>query len=206
MFTIIAMALMAAAAVVGAVSSIQQGKRQSESIEQQAAYNRSVAESQAKQAANNAKWAEYKISVMEENQKQKKIQAQKTATEKIAAAKMKKGIASGSGSLLTEEIMGLNELTDTLHLIDWETEVERKNIKREQEGYGYQSKLYEAEADWSTLKGETESSNATSSSYWGAGSSLLAGGAKMAGAYKGGTPKTTTPSGVGSGYEYNWFN
>jgi hypothetical protein len=182
-FTWVYIAVMAVAAIAGAASSIQAGKRQSRAAEQQASYNRSVAESQAKQAANNAKWAEYKISVMEETQKQKKIQAEKTATERIAAAKMKKGIASGSGSLLTEEIMGLNELTDTLYLIDWETEVERKNIKREQEGYSYQSSLYESEADWATLKGETESSNATSSAYWGAGSSLLAGGAQMAGAY-----------------------
>ncbi len=177
----IAMAVLAAAA--GAVTAVQQGKAQKKTAKMQAEYQQSQADATAKQARNEQEWAEYRIAVSDQQAEVKARTAKQKAMDTMKRAGLKKGISSDSGSLLDEEIRGINELGYTLDLIDWETEIEKTNIRKEQAAYGYKAALAENQGEWASEIGEFSSDQAVNSSYYSAGSSLLAGGASAASAY-----------------------
>ena len=182
-FSWVAIIMMVVAAAAGAVTAVQSGKAQKKSAQNQAEYSRQQAEATALQAKREAEWAEYRIDINEQQAESKKRTAKQTALETMKRAGMKKGISSDSGSLLDEEIRGINELGYTLDLIDWETAIGSTNIKKEQGTYNYQAALAEKQGEWATSLGDFQAEQATTGSYYQAGSSLLAGGAQVAGAY-----------------------
>lgn len=177
----IVMAILAAAA--GAATAIQAGKAQKKSSRMQAEYQQSQADATAKQARNEQDWAEYRIAVSDQQAEVKARTAKQKAMETMKRAGMKKGIASDSGSLLDEEIRGINELGYTLDLIDWDTQIEKTNIRKDQAAYGYRAALAENQGEWAGTVGEFSGDQAMSTAYNQAGTSLLAAGAQAAGAY-----------------------
>ncbi len=178
---LIVMAMMAAAA--SAYTAIESGKAQKKQARMQAEYQQSQADATAKQARSEQEWAEYRIAVADQQAEVKARTAKTKAMETMQRAGMRKGIVSGTGSLLDEEIRGINELGYTLDLIDWETQIEKTNIRKEQAAYGYRASLAENQGEWAGQVGEFTGDQAVKSSYYTAGSSLLAGGASAVGSY-----------------------
>lgn len=178
-----AIVMVVLAAAAGAVTAVQSGKAQKKTARMQAEYQQSQADAQAKQARNEAEWAEYRIAVNEQQAEVKKRTARQQALETMQRAGLKKGISSDSGSLLDEELRGINELGYTLDLIDWETEIEKTNIRKQQSQYSYQADLATNQGEWSAEIGQFQGEQAETAGYYGAGSSLLAGGAQAANAY-----------------------
>jgi hypothetical protein len=184
-FTIFAIIAMAIAAATTAVSYAQQSSQQKKMGE----YNRQVAENQAKQARIEQEWSEYNMRLKQQQSDIKARRLTEDTARRVAAIRTAKGIDSASPSLLIMEQEAVSDYLYDSALLQWDTDIEKKNIKREAYKYGYQAETLESEGAFASWQGTALSRNSNTKAI----GSLLSGASDVGSyGYQANKPKIKT--------------
>lgn len=169
--------------------SLLQQSAQSEINASTGAYNASLLRSKSNVAEVQQQWAYHNMKVIKQQGEVKKRQLTKEYERTASDIRTVKGISSTSPTILAIIEESAQEYLYDMALTDWDTELQVTGEERTAWSKGIEALQYENEADYQEKLQQMQSSQSKYNKY----SSLLTGGAKIAGVMAGMQTPTASP-------------